>query len=246
MKFRVHHPRTDDVRSDQRAARRGPMGRRERGATLVEYALLVAVLAVPTVGGIEYIRSGAERKVDSTAEGISTHTLPTVTTAPDGGGGGGATTSSSTPASTAPTTAAPTTAAPTTAAPTTTAPPVSVTSSWSTPTTSRTNSNTRWTASTRVTIKNAQNASVANATVVIKVEYRTARSGSWITDQTITMTTNSSGQATATPSKSYSISSGSTPPKARDFRFTVVSVTAPSPGVTGGTGTTVSVNNPWD
>ena len=67
--------------------------RRERGATLVEYALLVALLAVPSIGAIEYLRSGAETKVDSTAEGISTHTIPPTTT--EGGSGGGATTSSS-------------------------------------------------------------------------------------------------------------------------------------------------------
>jgi Flp pilus assembly pilin Flp len=60
--------------------RRGRRG--ERGASLVEYALIVALLAVPTVGSIKLMQNAAASKISATAVGISTHTIPVVTVAP--------------------------------------------------------------------------------------------------------------------------------------------------------------------
>ncbi|CAN5473855.1 hypothetical protein BH10ACT3_BH10ACT3_15320 [soil metagenome] len=39
--------------------------------SLVEYALLVAALVVPTIAAIQYVHDGAETKIDTTATRIS-------------------------------------------------------------------------------------------------------------------------------------------------------------------------------
>ena len=52
--------------------------RGERGASLVEYALLVALLAIPTFGGIKMMEDAAASKISATAVGMSTHTIPSV------------------------------------------------------------------------------------------------------------------------------------------------------------------------
>ena len=73
---RPWHSRTD-CRCSRVRSRRG-----ERGASLVEYALIVALLALPTVGGIKLMQNAAASKISTTAAGISTHTIPVVTVAP--------------------------------------------------------------------------------------------------------------------------------------------------------------------
>ena len=65
-----------------RRNRRRQRRRSERGVSLVEYALVVAVLVVPTIGAVQLVRNAAQTKINTTAAGISTHTIPTVTTAP--------------------------------------------------------------------------------------------------------------------------------------------------------------------
>lgn len=73
-------PRPDPTSTDppssgswvERARRR----RSERGASLVEYALLVAALAVPTVAALDLLRDSTAAKVDQTAEDMSDPTIP--------------------------------------------------------------------------------------------------------------------------------------------------------------------------
>jgi hypothetical protein len=48
----------------------------------VEYALIVALLALPTVGSIKLMQNAAASKISATAVGISTHTIPVVTVGP--------------------------------------------------------------------------------------------------------------------------------------------------------------------
>ena len=66
------------------ATQRRPWFRRrprsQRGATLVEYALLVALLAVTTIASLQLLQNGAERTAQSSADRISTHTIPTTST----------------------------------------------------------------------------------------------------------------------------------------------------------------------
>ncbi len=57
---------------------------RERGATLVEYTLLIALLVIPTLVGINFIKSGAQTEVNRTATGISSKTIPPVPGNPGG------------------------------------------------------------------------------------------------------------------------------------------------------------------
>ena len=47
---------------------------------MVEYALLVALLAVVTIGSLQLLESGAERTAQSSADRISTHSIPTTST----------------------------------------------------------------------------------------------------------------------------------------------------------------------
>ena len=48
----------------------------------MEYALIVALLALPTVGSVKLMQHAAASKISATAAGISTHTIPVVTVAP--------------------------------------------------------------------------------------------------------------------------------------------------------------------
>lgn len=66
---------SDSVGKCRRKCRRR---RGERGASLVEYALLVAFLAIPTFGGIKMMEDAAASKISATAVGMSTHTIPSV------------------------------------------------------------------------------------------------------------------------------------------------------------------------
>ena len=60
----------------QRRARSPHRSRGERGATLVEYALLVALLAVTTIASLQLLQDGAENTAQSSADRISTRTIP--------------------------------------------------------------------------------------------------------------------------------------------------------------------------
>lgn len=57
---------------------RGHRSRSERGATLVEYGLLVALFAIPTATAINYVRDVSKVKIERTADGISTRQAPGV------------------------------------------------------------------------------------------------------------------------------------------------------------------------
>ncbi|MCB1255976.1 MAG: hypothetical protein KDB26_02665 [Microthrixaceae bacterium] len=67
-------PCTDEHDEPESEARRS--ARSERGATLVEYALLVAVFALPTAVAINYIRDVSKVKIEHTADGISERDVP--------------------------------------------------------------------------------------------------------------------------------------------------------------------------
>ncbi|MDQ2677967.1 MAG: Flp family type IVb pilin [Actinomycetota bacterium] len=54
--------------------------RSERGATLVEYTLLVGLFALGTVGALSLLQDGAQATAQSSADRISTHSIPTTTT----------------------------------------------------------------------------------------------------------------------------------------------------------------------
>ena len=94
------------MRSPLRSRRHLPGS--ERGATLVEYALIVALMVVTSLGAIKSLERNADTYYDTTSSRIGA--LPTTS--------GGAPTGTSIPGSSSSTTAAPTTT--TTAAPTTT------------------------------------------------------------------------------------------------------------------------------
>lgn len=129
---------------DTGAERESDMGRQvrerlERGATMVEYSLLVALLALATVGAIRFLSHTASSQQAQNADCIGQRPQPAVCTAKfevapststtTGGSGGGAvsTTTTSQITTTTTTTAPPTTT--TTAPPTTTttAPPTTTT-----------------------------------------------------------------------------------------------------------------------
>jgi Flp pilus assembly pilin Flp len=167
--------------------------RSERGASLVEYALLVAVLALGSLAGLDALQSSAAAAFREQASEMSD---------PPAGG------SSGTP-TTAPTTAAPTTAAPVT---TTTVRPTTTTSTTTTSTTSTTTTTvprattatgawgatsatrdgSRWTASATLTVTDDRGQTVRGAAVTVRVEYR-IDGGSWQTGQPASGATSSSG-----------------------------------------------------
>jgi Flp pilus assembly pilin Flp len=173
--------------------------RSERGATLVEYTLLVAVLALGSLAGLDALQSSAAAAFREQASEMSD---------PPAGGASG------TPTTAAPTTAAPTTAPPTTAAPvtTTTVRPTTTTSTTTTSTTSTTTTTvprattatgswgatsatrdgSRWTASATLTVTDDLRQSVRGAAVTVRVEYR-VDGGSWQTGQPVSGSTGSSG-----------------------------------------------------
>jgi hypothetical protein len=208
-------------RAHRRSSCDGRPNRRERAATLPEYALLVAVFVVPTMLGVQYVQNGAKSKVNAMAAGVS-HGYETTTTVADGSGGSGddggsgtttsTTTTTTTTTSTTTTTTTPPTTTSTTVKPTTTTttPPTTTTvkatkssASLSAITTddngSRRSDPTWWTASTTATVKDNLGKAVANATVTFTwTTYD--KNGKKITSGNGTATTDSSGKATYTTS----------------------------------------------
>lgn len=165
---------------------RGVRRRTERGATVVEYALIVAVLAVPSVAGIEALRDSAARATGDAAEEISSgyrpveqteEPPPSVPSTPD------PTTTTPSPTAPSPTTAAPTTAPtttgapPTTVAPTTTVAPVATAAAgeWGSATVE--SLGPRWRAMVPVTVLDDLGGPVADASVTLRIEV--LRGGTW-------------------------------------------------------------------
>jgi Flp pilus assembly pilin Flp len=157
---------------------------RERGASLPEYALLVAVFALATLAGIDALQSSASAAFRAQADELSD----------------GPTTSA--PATTAP----PSTAPPTTARPTTTTTSTTTTTTSTTTTTiaaartasatwgatSSTRSGSTWTAAATLSVTDDRGQPVRGAAVVVLVEYRIG-SGSWQQADEIDASTTSSG-----------------------------------------------------
>jgi Flp pilus assembly pilin Flp len=170
--------------------------RSERGATLVEYTLLVAVLALGSLAGLDALQSSAAAAFREQASEMSdppaSGTSGTPTTAP--------------PTTAPPTTAPPTTAPPTTAPPTTAAPVTTTTTTSTTTTTvprattatgawgatSATRDGSRWTAAATLTVTDDRGQAARGAAVAVRVEYR-VDGGSWQTGQPVSGATTSSG-----------------------------------------------------
>jgi Flp pilus assembly pilin Flp len=176
-------------------------GRREKGATLVEYALIVALVVGVSIAGLNVLTSSASNEVASTADCVSKRPQPAscTTSATDP-----TTTVASVPASSTTTTAPPPATTTTTAPPTTTttAPPTTTTAA---PTTTTTAAPT-WKG--RV---NSFSASVSSGVVSASVDLSAPAGGSDKhlvvqftfefsdgSSGTATCKTNGSGQCTAT------------------------------------------------
>lgn len=157
------------------AARR-PRRRPERGAALPEYALLIALLAVVTIGALDALQSSASATFRDTASELGAG--PERTPAPSNPAPSTtAPTPAAPPATTAPTTAPPTTAPPTTAPPTTAAPrATTATAAFSSGAASR--DGNEWTATAALTVTDDRGRPVRDAEVTVLVEYRIG-SGSW-------------------------------------------------------------------
>ncbi len=169
--------------------RRWRRARSDRAATLVEYALLVAVLVIPVVEGLSFLQTGARTKMGHVAENVAQS--PT-TTIDDGSGsdgsGGGATPTSTTaaPTTTAPTTTiAPTTTTQkptttTTTTTTTTAPPkpIPATNDAATATAEKTSKST-WSATAATTVMTKDGKPVVGAKVTLEICTRQGNKSSW-------------------------------------------------------------------
>jgi Flp pilus assembly pilin Flp len=197
----------------------------ERGASLVEYALLVAVLALGTLAGLDALQSSASAAFREQAAEMSDPPAADV--------------ASNTPTTAAPTTAPPTTTPPTTAPPTTTRPTTTTTSTTTTTTTttttvpkattatgtwgatSATRDGNRWNASATLTVTDDRGQAVRGATASVKVEYR-IDGGGWQTGQPVSGATSSSG--TLQVSTADLARSGKSP--VTSIRYTVTTVDA--------------------
>ena len=215
----------------RRLRRRG-----ERAATLVEYALLVAVFVVPASAGLSFMRDSAKSKMGHVAEQVAKSPTTTTTEAGDGGGGGGSSTS---------TTAAPTSTTTTTPTTTTTStPPTSTTvakvakTTAPTLTTSKSGSggSKRWKVDGSVKITDNTGAAVNGATVTFQVQ-EFDKYGNVTATTTATATTDSSGNATLEVSKlTYSDET---------VKVTVTNVTGLPAGTTwNGSSTNAQANRP--
>ncbi len=152
----------------RRLRRRG-----ERAATLVEYALLVAVFVVPASAGLSFMRDSAKSKMGYVAAQVAKSPTTTTTEAGSGGGGGGSS-SSTTSTTTAPSSTTSTTTSTTTT--TTTQPPVTVpkVAQAASPTLSASkyweDGKKRWQVSGSVSISDDSGSPVNGAVVEIKIE----------------------------------------------------------------------------
>lgn len=160
----------------------------QRGATLVEYSMLVAFVAVACMSALDFLGVGAETKFIRVNESVRTGEYDETAAPPAGGG--------STPTTSAPTTTtapAPTTTTSTTApsGPTTTTAPARTASA----TLGSTDSWTTywgyaWTGSAVLTLRDAGGAPLAGATVTIRLQPDGGAAS------TVTVTTSANGTAT--------------------------------------------------
>jgi Flp pilus assembly pilin Flp len=203
---------------------------RQRGATFVEYALIVALVAsVASVGvkGVTAVASAMFDNVKHSIEvgqgGVEVSDAPTTTT----------TTTTTIPPTTTtlpPTTTTTTTTRPPTTTTTTTTAPAGPTKTGATFGTSSTSvSFFGWNLATSVTVKGNNGAVLPNATVTVTLTYPVTAFGrtTYQTD-TVTATTNAQGVATITAG-----------PYGRSFFGNTTDVTLTISGITSGT-------VPWD
>ncbi len=158
----------------------------ERGASVVEYALLIATIALIAAFAVNNLAKNASNSLDTASTGISSTVVPVTGGAGSGGGDGGAGgggfdggssggagggSSATTTAPAVTTTAAP--AATTTAAApvvtTTTAAPASGDGGWNA--TSATRSGGTWTTQATLTVRDNNGKPVANASVSLKIRF---------------------------------------------------------------------------
>ena len=226
------HPRLSTVNRPGRAGRRS-----ERGVTLVEYALVVAVFALPTIGAIQFTQNEAKDQFQEIGANVGRVDETTTTTEPDGG-----TSTTSTTTTTAPTTTTSTTTSTTTTSTTTTVKPTTTTTSTTTTTTAKPTTTTTvkptesggtfgkvttvdngstWTASTTVTIRDNQGAVVKGAKVTVLI--RTKVNGKW-SERSVEVTTDASGNATITADKLNN--SGKSKSQVTDVEFELDDVSA--------------------
>jgi Flp pilus assembly pilin Flp len=174
---------------------------RQRGATFVEYALILALVASVATGGVKAVTAVASAMFGNVKHSIEvgqggvevsdapTTTTTTTTTIPP--------TTTTLPPTTTTTTTAPTTTTTRPATTTTTAPagPTKTGATFGTATTS--SSYFGWNLSTSLTVKGNNGAVLAGATVTVTLHYPVATwYGTTYTDTTVTVTTDAQGKAT--------------------------------------------------
>jgi Flp pilus assembly pilin Flp len=209
--------------------------RNERAATLVEYALIVALVAIPSIAAVDFLADSARQEFSQSAGSVSrtgSSEEATTTSTPPSTAVPSTTTTTTPPASTTSTTttSAPppsttTTVAPTTTSTTTTtAPPVAtlVGGTFGAVTTSTSGSN--WSATTTLTVRNNLGLPVAGAAVSVRVrtlEVDNKGNQTW-RESTVGGSTGSGGTAT--------VSSGSLArtgnPKVTQVQFVLNGITA--------------------
>lgn len=178
-------------RVDPSPAKR-PRRRSERAATLVEYALLVAVLAIPTISGLSYLTSGTKTKMTNVADNVAaSRNSDDEDPGDDGGGSGGSsttttstttTTTTTTIATTTTTTQKPTstttTTTTTTTIPRTTTTLPRATNAPATATATKTSSKS-WSATASTTVTTSDGSPVVGARVTLEICTRQGKGGAW-------------------------------------------------------------------
>lgn len=176
----------------------------ERGASAVEVALLIAVVAIVVAGAVRLVGRGSEQSLATV--GSSIHGSGSAGPATSGGGGGGSggggggggpgpivpptTAAPPTPTTTAPPTTAPATTTPPTTAPpttTTTAPPPAV-ATGSLGSASSRSTGAGWIASAELTLLDQRGEPVVGAEVTVEVRSRRVRRSGSVTWDTTTRT----------------------------------------------------------
>jgi len=224
-------------RAELDSRRPGLLRRTERAATLVEYALLVAVFVVPASAGLSFMRDSAKSKMGHVATQVAKSPTTTTTEAGDGGGGGGSSTSTTAAPTSTTTTTTPTTTTTSTPPTSTTVAKVAKTTA-PTLTTSKSGSggSKRWKVDGSVKITDNTGAAVNGATVTFQVQ-EFDKYGNVTATTTVTATTISSGNATLTVSNLTSSD--------RTVKVTVTNVTGLPAGTTwNGSSTNAQANRP--
>jgi Flp pilus assembly pilin Flp len=196
---------------------------------LVEYALIVGIVAVGLIGAMDVLSESAKAQFDDMGPGIAVSadggSTPTSSTVPAPTIPAPTTTAAPTPTTVpAPTTtAAPTTTvAPTTTTTTTTAVPVPTTSFTTWGAGSSVQKGNRWQASAPLTITDDLGHPVSGATVTVEVSYRIG--STWYTEPTRPSGTTDASGALTVISGEYQ-RTGRNPDPVDEVRLTVVSVT---------------------